>query len=254
MKKPRIVLMVCVVIAIMLTFSVTAYATTTPPPESEVTEDTDTSTSDETASEPESQEAGRPEPVTPNINDDDLANVDWSGFFNSFPLSVTGEKFDGSGTLVDYVTTGTKHFYTIVSREGNVFYLVIDYDKEQDNVYFLTEIDQAAMLDADQRQAYERGQITASVQQPQQTEQTPVQVEEPVKSAGKPPTMLIMAAVVFLAVGGIGYYVKILKPKQQKKNAAKVMADGQAAMLQGDPEEEFSDDDDMFDLDYEDED
>lgn len=56
------------------------------------------------------------------------------------PASVTGEIFDGSATVVDFTTTGSRAFYTIKDKEDKVFYLIIDLEKPSDNVYFLTEI------------------------------------------------------------------------------------------------------------------
>lgn len=56
------------------------------------------------------------------------------------PASVTGEKYQGSGTVTDFTTTGSKAFYTIKGTDNSVFYIVIDMDKTEDNVYFLSEI------------------------------------------------------------------------------------------------------------------
>ena len=56
------------------------------------------------------------------------------------PASVTGEKFNGSGTVVDFTTTGSKAFYTVQTTDHSVFYIIIDLDKTESNVYFLSEI------------------------------------------------------------------------------------------------------------------
>ena len=45
--------------------------------------------------------------------------------------------YDGTGTVVDNVLNGSKQFYTISTDAGNVFYLIVDLDKENNNVYFL---------------------------------------------------------------------------------------------------------------------
>lgn len=59
------------------------------------------------------------------------------------PASVTGETMQGNGTVVDYTTSGSKAFYTIVDTEQNTFYLIIDMDKTQNNVYFLKDVNQS---------------------------------------------------------------------------------------------------------------
>lgn len=58
------------------------------------------------------------------------------------PASVTGEKMEGQGTVVDFTTTGERAFYTIVDNDNNAFYLIIDMDKSNNNVYFLSEAGQ----------------------------------------------------------------------------------------------------------------
>lgn len=56
------------------------------------------------------------------------------------PASVTGERYKGSGTVVDFTTTGSKAFYTVKAQDNSVYYIVIDMDMTENNVYFLSEI------------------------------------------------------------------------------------------------------------------
>lgn len=58
------------------------------------------------------------------------------------PTSVTGQKFEGTGTVVDYVQTDTKTFYTIFTADDKIYYLIIDNTKDNNNVYFLREINE----------------------------------------------------------------------------------------------------------------
>ena len=59
------------------------------------------------------------------------------------PASVTGQKIEGTGTVTDFSTSGSKAFYTITDKEHNVFYLIIDLDKTDNNVYFLSDINKS---------------------------------------------------------------------------------------------------------------
>lgn len=56
------------------------------------------------------------------------------------PSSVTGEKYNGSGTVVDFTTTASKAFYTVQTPDNSLYYIVIDLDKTENNVYFLSEV------------------------------------------------------------------------------------------------------------------
>lgn len=63
---------------------------------------------------------------------------------NNPPLTPAGNM-----TLVDNVTTstGTKQFLTLTSREGNFYYLIIDYDKDgNENVHFLNQVDERDLI------------------------------------------------------------------------------------------------------------
>jgi hypothetical protein len=48
---------------------------------------------------------------------------------------------DGTGTIVDSATDKDgKQFYTITTPAGNTFYLIIDLERDSDNVYFLDAV------------------------------------------------------------------------------------------------------------------
>ena len=58
-------------------------------------------------------------------------------------LAVTGEDAEN---ITQTATEGTKEFYTISTKSGKVFYLVIDNSRSQDNVYFLTEVSERDLM------------------------------------------------------------------------------------------------------------
>jgi hypothetical protein len=54
---------------------------------------------------------------------------------------------DGQASVVDrlYEYDG-KEFYTFKTPAGNVFYLIIDHSRDKDNVYFLSAVNEAALI------------------------------------------------------------------------------------------------------------
>ncbi len=54
---------------------------------------------------------------------------------------------DGNGTIQDVITDGTKEFYVITTANGGIFYLLIDRANGLDNVYLLSAVDEADLLD-----------------------------------------------------------------------------------------------------------
>ena len=154
---------------------------------------------------------------------------------------------EGTGSVLDSATSteDDKQFYTITTEAGNVFYLIIDGKRDSNNVYFLngvTESDLLALAEKDGNSVSsipaaetctctdkcEAGAVntgcpvckndlisckgTAKTVEPEE----PV-VEEPAKNDSSTGTIIFLV-VAFAAVAGVGYYVKIVRPKQQAED------------------------------------
>ena len=156
---------------------------------------------------------------------------------------------DGQATVVDNVTDEDgKEFYTFSTPDENVFYLVIDKQRDSDNVYFLnavTEQDLMALAQKDEdsqesavpdpepvcacKEKCAAGQVNTDCPvcvndlegcagekpEPEPAEEPK---EEPEKEGGGAGT-LIFVLLAALAVGGAGYYFKIYRPKQELDDA-----------------------------------
>jgi hypothetical protein len=134
---------------------------------------------------------------------------------------------DGQATVVDlaYESDG-KMFYTFKTPAGNVFYLIIDRERSGDNVYFLnavTEQDLIALTDGAVSTG-NNGSTSAiptdpSTSEPGTTEnpgETPAGKDEPAKKGGVNTGMIIFLLIGAAVLGGAGYYIKIVRPKQQR--------------------------------------
>jgi hypothetical protein len=142
----------------------------------------------------------------------------------------------GQGTVVDNATDSDgKEFFIIATVEGDIFYLIIDRQRNVQNVYFLnavTEVDLIALAREHEREI-PAGMITIPttmfpVNDDDLTENEP-EPDEPQEQSDNT-ILIVILGIVFLGVGGAAYYFKIVKGK---KNA---------------PADDYDDD---FDDDYE---
>ena len=76
--------------------------------------------------------------------DEATGGLDWEGLDPDMMKPLTP---DGTGTVVDNATDGDgKEFFTIITEDESVFYLVIDRQRNGENVYFLNAVTLANLL------------------------------------------------------------------------------------------------------------
>lgn len=147
------------------------------------------------------------------------------------PASVNGEKYSGSGTVVDFTTTGSKAFYTVKAKDHSIYYIVIDLDKTEDNVYFLSEIN-GENLTLGQVQQKNNNNVTAPTQ------------ETPKEITTKSSDYIFYLHVVLMAVGVFvfGYFKKVKKNKPNAKTTnifTKRNKNTSSEITEGEEESEF---------------
>ena len=148
---------------------------------------------------------------------------------------------DGNMTLVDDIegeSTEDKQFITVVSKNGNYFYIIIDRAGDRENtVHFLNQVDEADLLALMEEGQAEVIPIVCSCTEKCQAgvvntacklcmtnlsecvgKETvifePTEPEEPAKQSN---TGAILALVLILAAGGgAAYYFLVMKPKRAK--------------------------------------
>ena len=184
------------------------------------------------------------------------------------PTLEPGEGFSEDGNLVTrdllYDKHTNKQFITVQTSGGSTFYIVIDYDKpvdeegEQYETYFLGVVDEADLLAAFESAGGELPACTctekcaagavntdcpvcatnmtecAGVEPEPEPEPEPAEDPEPEAEAGGGSLgLLAMVLAAVVICGGVGWYFKIYRPKQER-------AASQA-------EEDYSDEPDPYD-------
>lgn len=145
---------------------------------------------------------------------------------------------DGNLTLVDdegVTTNGGKQFVTMVTKNGNYFYLIIDRDDEgAQTVHFLNQVDEVdllALMEDEEAQKY------TSITEKPVTEETEsdateeIVEKEPVAQKSTNMMPIILLVVVLLVGGGMAVYMFMNKKKK-------------ADQIQPDPDADYNDDED----------
>ena len=138
------------------------------------------------------------------------------------PSSVTGEKMEGSGTVVDFSTTGARAFYTIVDNDNDTFYLIIDMDKPDNNVYFLSDINKEQLASGsnatqnnDNSGIFGNNEGQEDQEESEASEVIGSQAEETDKNVEKSSNLTFLLIVVSVGlVGAFGYYFLVIKRRQ----------------------------------------
>lgn len=149
---------------------------------------------------------------------------------------------DGNLTLVDDIDgqqSKDKEFITVVSKNGNYFYLVIDHAEDKENVYFLNLVDESDLLGLIEDDTPKQPQEPQVCSCKEQCEPGKLNTSCPIcnmdmtKCLGQTPElssdlqppkrnsinngMLLILITGGLLGGGVFYYLKFIKNKQQTK-------------------------------------
>lgn len=138
----------------------------------------------------------------------------------------TGTAFStpGNGEVKDDITdSSSKEFLTVTTKNNNTFYIVIDRSATSQNVYMLSQIDEkdlAEFLDKDSTATVVTPQTDSSqvvLDENKDTDDVEKDTTKNEKETASEPNMGAMAAILLLALGGVGayYYFKIYKPKKE---------------------------------------
>ncbi|MCQ6343135.1 DUF4366 domain-containing protein [Bacillus cereus] len=158
------------------------------------------------------------------------------------PASVNGKKVDdGTGTVTDFTTSGSKAFYTINDKDNNVFYLIIDLDKTQNNVYFLSDVKKTTLDGTATATASKDGtSVKPNVPNQKQAEADKTVINtQSASEKSKEESNNNSFLLIVLVLAGVGvtlYYFLVMKKKKKNQNEGE-----EEGMKDGDYEDRFED-------------
>ena len=130
---------------------------------------------------------------------------------------------EGTGHVVDNISDGDKlQFISVTAKDGSVFFVVIDKQNVNDNVYFLNKVD-VSDLEALAKD-YKAQPQTSLANTPEPSPSTsPDTTEEKTKenkdSGGTSNNMMIVLLLLAAAGGAGAYYFKVYLPKKKLASA-----------------------------------
>lgn len=181
---------------------------------------------------------------------------------NAKPTNPTDAKAD----VTDYKVSGEKEFFTIQTASEKVFYLIVDRSGEEEVVYFLTEISERDLLNVttdnsttlpmnsaivesaipDNTAKEESDKTTENTENMEsaetETTESDISEQKPVPQEDSTSVYIVMALVAAIAVA-IGYYVKVLKKKDDYEEDEEESFEDEVY----ENEDETENDDDFFD-------
>ncbi len=179
---------------------------------------------------------GGPESEEPPIPVTEPEPEETTGGYEPQPLTP-----EGNMSLVDDIegeASGDKQFITVVSKNGNYFYIIIDRAADGENtVHFLNQVDEADLLQLMEDGQTEKAPAVCSCSDKcvpgsvntdcpvcsvnmsecsgKEAEPEPEQPDEPEKEkSGGAGGILLVVLLLAAAGGGAFYYFKIMKPKR----------------------------------------
>lgn len=194
-----------------------------------------------------------------NKDKDDSVNpaldVDWDISINP---NVKGEGIltpEGNLTLVDDIDEAHSEalqYMTVQTKNGNIFYLIVDRSGDEDNVYFLNMVDESdlmALMDEETQEKFNEA-INPSVKEEEKKDDSTVLFsnqdtkddtdvkdaeKEIIKETSSNPVGMFIVFIIIGAVVAGGYYFFKIKPEREKPDV--------------DEDIEFYDDEDYVDED-----
>ena len=148
----------------------------------------------------------------------------------------------------DRIKSDSRQFITFKTKDEKMFYLIIDHDKEQDNVKLLTDVKESDLeslvKEKDKTPVVKQEDLQVNLDKSDETiKQEEVKKEEP-KTKISLGSYIILGGIVLVIIG-IGYYFKVVKPKKDKEKYNEEEEE-EDFFSEGEDEEEKVDENDKY--------
>ena len=108
------------------------------------------------------------------------------------------------------ISADARQFVTFTTKSGKTFHLIINHDKENDNVQLLTEVSEDDLLNMVQKKEVPKQEIIK--EEPKKEEVSLVKKEEESNMG-----MYFIVFLVVVGALGAGYYFKVIKQRENKE-------------------------------------
>lgn len=160
---------------------------------------------------PATVQAGGGEEIVVDVDGTVIENVGTDN--KEYPVKESTEN-------TNRIESDSRQFITFKTKDEKMFYLIIDHDKEQDNVKLLTDVKESDLeslvKEKDKTPVVKQEDSQVNLDKSNETvKQEEVKKEEP-KTKSSLGSYIILG-IVILVIIGIGYYFKVVKPKKDKE-------------------------------------
>ncbi|GHU46380.1 hypothetical protein FACS1894120_3080 [Clostridia bacterium] len=157
--------------------------------------------------------------VDEDIPDNTTAVSDTKSETDTFDLTPPG----GEATVIENEIQGNREFFTFKTPAGNVFYLVIERDKQSENVYFLNDVTESDLIaltaDEKDKNVGNSNLFKQKTDEENTDDADGATDDKDDKKADNQPaksniSTYLIGGVALVAFIIIAYYFKVVKPKK----------------------------------------
>lgn len=134
---------------------------------------------------------------------------------NDFPIHHgTADDVQEGCEDMPYYSADARQFVTFTTKNGKTFHLIINHDEDSENVMLLTEVSEDDLLNMVETKKETVKEEPVKVEEPEPIIEEPVKKEES-SNAGT----YLLVGLVIAGVLGAGYYLKVVKGKENNELA-----------------------------------